>query len=103
MRIEREVLRLQMLGGFVVGQVVEQDRAQNGTLGFNVCGQSVRETVISGCLQLSVAAPASSRLSRGHLALAGGGEDAPATAARTEATQQKFLVNARAIVLTNEL
>ena len=47
MRIEREVLRLQMLGSFVIGQIVEQDRAQDRALGFNVCRQSVREIVIS--------------------------------------------------------
>ena len=49
MRIEREVLRLQMLGGFVVGKIVEQDRAQDGALGFNVRRKRVRETVIGSC------------------------------------------------------
>src|ERR1700721_163722 len=48
MRVEREVLRLQMLSGLVVGEIVEQDGAQNGAFGINVCRQGLREMVVSG-------------------------------------------------------
>jgi hypothetical protein len=37
-----------MFGGLVVGEIVEQDRAQNRALGFDVCRKAVRESVISG-------------------------------------------------------
>jgi hypothetical protein len=38
-----------MLRGFVVGQIVEQNRTQNGALGFNIRREGVSGTVISGC------------------------------------------------------
>ena len=46
-RIEREIFRPQMLGRLVVGEIVEQDRAQNGALGFHIRGKHA-EVVIRG-------------------------------------------------------
>ncbi len=40
MCVEREIVRLQMFGGVVVGMIVEQDRAEDGTLGFDVRGHA---------------------------------------------------------------
>ncbi len=36
MGVERKVFRAQMLGGIVVGVIVEQDGAEDGALGFDV-------------------------------------------------------------------
>jgi hypothetical protein len=46
MRIEREIFRLEMLGGLIVGKIVQQDGAENGTFGFHICRKTVRETVV---------------------------------------------------------
>ena len=48
MRVERKVFRLQVLGSLVVRQIVEQDRAQDGALGFNIRRKRVREAVVGG-------------------------------------------------------
>ena len=46
MRIERKIFRLQMFGGLVVGEIIEQNGAKNRTFRFHVCGQRVREAVV---------------------------------------------------------
>ena len=38
-----------MLGSLVVGKIVQQDGAENGTFGFHVGRKTVRETVVSSC------------------------------------------------------
>src|SRR5205807_2347122 len=48
MRVEREIFRSQMLGGLVKGKVVEQDRAQNRALGFDIRRKTVGQTVFAG-------------------------------------------------------
>ena len=45
--VEREVFRLEMLGSLVVGKIVQQDGAEDGTFGFHVGRKAVRETVVS--------------------------------------------------------
>ncbi len=52
--IEREVFDPQMLGCLVVGKVVEQDRAQNGALGFYICGKTA-DRVFGSCHNISLA------------------------------------------------
>ena len=47
MSVEREVVGLE-LGRLIEDQVVEQDRAENGALGFNGGGKSALETVCVG-------------------------------------------------------
>jgi hypothetical protein len=47
-RVEREVFDAQMLGGLVVGKVVEQDRAQNRALSFYVRWKSA-DRVFRSC------------------------------------------------------
>ena len=49
MGVERKIFRLEMLGGLVVGKIVQQDGAENRAFGFNVGRQAVRETVVGGC------------------------------------------------------
>jgi len=46
MGVERKIVRLQTLRGLVVGEIVEQNRAQDGALGFYVGRQTMRETVV---------------------------------------------------------
>ena len=48
MRIEREILNAQMLGGLVVGKIVEQDRAQNRALSFYVGGNGTHRVIGRG-------------------------------------------------------
>ena len=48
MRVEREVVRVKVLSRFVKRKVVEQNRAENRPLGFDVCRKSAREIVLSG-------------------------------------------------------
>ena len=48
MRVEREIFNPQMLGGLVVGKVVEQDRAQNRALGLYVRRKRA-DRVIGSC------------------------------------------------------
>jgi len=38
-----------MFRRLVVGEIVQQNRAQNRALGFDICRKTVRESVISGC------------------------------------------------------
>ena len=54
MRVERKIFRLEMLSRLVVGKIVQQDGAENGTLGFNVGRQAVRETVVGSCQGLVI-------------------------------------------------
>ena len=46
MGVEREIFRLEMFSGLVIGEVVQQDGAQNGAFRFHVSGKAVRETVV---------------------------------------------------------
>ncbi len=46
-RVQRKILDAKMLGGLVIGKVVEENRAQNGALRFYVRGKSA-DAVISG-------------------------------------------------------
>ena len=46
--VEREVFGPEMFGRLVVGEVVEEDRAQDGAFGFYVCGKTA-DCVIGGC------------------------------------------------------
>ncbi len=48
MRVEREVVRGEVLGGLVVERVVEQDRAQDGALRLHAYGKSAFQTVVGG-------------------------------------------------------
>ena len=49
MGVERKIFRLEMLSRLVVRKIIQQDGAENGALGFHVCRQAVRETVVGGC------------------------------------------------------
>jgi hypothetical protein len=49
MRVERKILRLKVLRSFVIGKVVQQDRAKDGTLRLNIRGKRVRDAVIRSC------------------------------------------------------
>ena len=40
MRVEREVVGLELLGGFGVGGIVEQDGAEDGLFGVDIRGQA---------------------------------------------------------------
>src|SRR6266403_1469135 len=45
MGIEREILGFEMFGSLVVGEIVQQDSAENGSFGLNISRQAVREIV----------------------------------------------------------
>ena len=45
MRVERKIVGSEVLGGLVVGKVVDENRAQDGALGLDIRRQSLRETV----------------------------------------------------------
>ena len=45
--VEGEVLGLEMLGCLIVGKIVQQDSAENGTFGFHVRWKTMRETIVS--------------------------------------------------------
>ena len=47
MRIERKIFDAQMLGSLVVGEIIEQDRAEDGALGFYIRGKSADAVI--GC------------------------------------------------------
>src|SRR5207302_6109493 len=47
-RIEREIFRAQMLGGLVIGKIVEQNGAENGALGFDA-GRKCADAVVGSC------------------------------------------------------
>jgi hypothetical protein len=38
-----------MLGGLIVGKIVQQDGAKDGTFGFHVRRKTMRETVVGSC------------------------------------------------------
>jgi len=46
MRVERKVFRLEVFRRLIVGEVIEQDRAEDGALRFDVCRERADETVI---------------------------------------------------------
>src|SRR5262249_16771099 len=46
MRVEREIVGEQKLGGLRIGLIVEKDRAQDGAFGLRASGQSAIKTVV---------------------------------------------------------
>jgi hypothetical protein len=46
MGVEGKVFRLEMLSRLVVRKIIQQDSAENGSFGFDVCRETVGETVV---------------------------------------------------------
>ena len=46
-RIQKKVFGLEMLGGLIVGKIIEKNCAENGAFGFDVCRKGLRGNVIS--------------------------------------------------------
>ena len=47
MRIERKIVRTQVLRSLVIRKIIEQNGAQDGALGFYVCGKTA-DAVVGG-------------------------------------------------------
>src|SRR3977135_2791137 len=47
MRIERKIVRTQVLRSLVIRKIIEQNGAQDGALGFHVCGKTA-DAVVGG-------------------------------------------------------